>query len=149
MKKIILFIAFFSMLTKGFNQQVEEPKMELTKQEYLKKSKSQKTAGRILLGGGGILIGAGLLTNLSNGLGNLFVEESQKNSSGDIFTVLGVISIAGSIPLLISAGKNKRKALSLSVKNQPSQVLQNNRLYSKIIPSLTFKINLCPFNLTP
>ncbi len=130
------------MLTKGFNQQVEEPKMELTKQEYLKKSKSQKTAGRILLGGGGILIGAGLLTNLSNGLGNLFVEESQKNSSGDIFTVLGVISIAGSIPLLISAGKNKRKALSLSVKNQPSQVLQNNRLYSKIIPSLTFKINL-------
>ncbi|MBP6477320.1 MAG: hypothetical protein KA290_06350 [Chitinophagaceae bacterium] len=142
MKKIILFIAFFSMLTKGFNQQVEEPKMELTKQEYLKKSKSQKTAGRILLGGGGILIGAGLLTNLSNGLGNLFVEESQKNSSGDIFTVLGVISIAGSIPLLISAGKNKRKALSLSVKNQPSQVLQNNRLYSKIIPSLTFKINL-------
>jgi len=142
MKKIILFIAFFSMLTKGFNQQVEEPKMELTKQEYLKKSKSQKTAGRILLGGGGILIGAGLLTNLSNGLGNLFVEESQKNSSGDIFTVLGVISIAGSIPLLISAGKNKRKALSLSVKNQPSQVLQNNRLYTKIIPSLTFKINL-------
>jgi len=142
MKKIILFLAFFSMLTKGFSQQAEEPKMELTKQEYLKKSKSQKTAGRILLGGGGILIGAGLLTNLSNGLGNLFVEESQKNSSGDIFTVLGVISIAGSIPLLISAGKNKRKALSLSVKNQPSQVLQNNRLYSKIIPSLTFKINL-------
>jgi len=142
MKKIILFLAFFSMLTKGFSQQAEEPKMELTKQEYLKKSKSQKTVGRILLGGGGILIGAGLLTNLSNGLGNLFVEESQKNSSGDIFTVLGVISIAGSIPLLISAGKNKRKALSLSVKNQPSQVLQNNRLYSKIIPSLTFKINL-------
>jgi len=142
MKKIILFIAFFSMLTKGFNQQVEEPKMELTKQEYLKKSKSQKTAGRILLGGGGILIGAGLLTNLSNGLGNLFVEESQKNSSGDIFTVLGVISIAGSIPLLISAGKNKRKALSLSVKNQPSQVLQNNRLYTKMTPSLTLKIDL-------
>ena len=130
------------MLTKGFNQQVEEPKMELTKQEYLKKSKSQKTAGRILLGGGGILIGAGLLTNLSNGLGNLFVEESQKNSSGDIFTVLGIISIAGSIPLLISAGKNKRKALSLSVKNQPSQVLQNNRLYTKMTPSLTLKIDL-------
>ncbi|MBK8605497.1 MAG: hypothetical protein IPN82_01275 [Chitinophagaceae bacterium] len=142
MKKIILFIAFFSMLTKGFNQQVEEPKMELTKQEYLKKSKSQKTAGRILLGGGGILIGAGLLTNLSNGLGNLFVEESQKNSSGDIFTVLGVISIGGSIPLFISAGKNKRKAISLSVKNQPSQVLQNNQLYTKMTPSLTFKINL-------
>ena len=130
------------MLTKGFSQQAEEPKMELTKQEYLKKSKSQKTAGRILLGGGGILIGAGLLTNLSNGLGNLFVEESQKNSSGDIFTVLGVISIAGSIPLLISAGKNKRKALSLSVKNQPSQVLQNNWLYTKMTPSLTLKIDL-------
>ena len=142
MKKIILFIAFFSMLTKGFNQQVEEPKMELTKQEYLKKSKSQKTAGRILLGGGGILIGAGLLTNLSNGLGNLFVEDAKKNNSGEVLTVLGIISIGGSIPLLISAGKNKRKALSLSVKNQPSQVLQNNRLYSKIIPSLTFKINL-------
>ena len=130
------------MLTKGFSQQAEEPKMELTKQEYLKKSKSQKTVGRILLGGGGILIGAGLLTNLSNGLGNLFVEESQKNSSGDIFTVLGVISIAGSIPLLISAGKNKRKALSLSVKNQPSQVLQNNWLYTKMTPSLTLKIDL-------
>lgn len=142
MKKIILFLAFFSMLTKGFSQQAEEPKMELTKQEYLKKSKSQKTVGRILLGGGGILIGAGLLTNLSNGLGNLFVEESQKNSSGDIFTVLGVISIAGSIPLLISAGKNKRKALSLSVKNQPSQVLQNNWLYTKMTPSLTLKIDL-------
>ncbi|MBK7291723.1 MAG: hypothetical protein IPI78_16640 [Chitinophagaceae bacterium] len=142
MKKLILFLAFFSMLTKGFNQQIEAPKKELTKQEYLKKSKSQRTAGGIILGGGAILIGAGLATSLGNGLANLFEQEAKKNNSGDVLTVLGVISIAGSIPLLISAGKNKRKALSLSVKNQPSQVLQNNRLYSKIIPSLTFKINL-------
>ncbi len=130
------------MLTKGFNQQIEAPKKELTKQEYLKKSKSQRTAGGIILGGGAILIGAGLATSLGNGLANLFEQEAKKNNSGDVLTVLGVISIAGSIPLLISAGKNKRKALSFSVKNQPSQVLQNNRLYSKMIPSLTFKINL-------
>ena len=142
MKKLILFLAFFSMLTKGFNQQIEAPKKELTKQEYLKKSKSQRTAGGIILGGGAILIGAGLATSLGNGLANLFEQEAKKNNSGDVLTVLGVFSFAGIIPLLISAGKNKRKALSLSVKNQPSQVLQNNRLYSKMIPSLTFKINL-------
>lgn len=142
MKKLILFLAFFSMLTKGFNQQIEAPKKELTKQEYLKKSKSQRTAGGIILGGGAILIGAGLATSLGNGLANAFRLESPKNNSGDVLTVLGVISIAGSIPLLISSGKNKRRAFSLSVKNQPSQVLQNNRLYTKMTPSLTFKINL-------
>lgn len=130
------------MLTKGFNQQIEAPKKELTKQEYLKKSKSQRTAGGIILGGGAILIGAGLATSLGNGLANAFRLESPKNNSGDVLTVLGVISIAGSIPLLISSGKNKRRAFSLSVKNQPSQVLQNNRLYTKMTPSLTFKINL-------
>lgn len=142
MKKLILFLAFFSMLTKGFNQQIEAPKKELTKQEYLKKSKSQRIAGGIILGGGAILIGAGLATSLGNGLANAFRLESPKNNSGDVLTVLGVISIAGSIPLLISSGKNKRRAFSLSVKNQPSQVLQNNRLYTKMTPSLTFKINL-------
>lgn len=130
------------MLTKGFNQQIEAPKKELTKQEYLKKSKSQRIAGGIILGGGAILIGAGLATSLGNGLANAFRLESPKNNSGDVLTVLGVISIAGSIPLLISSGKNKRRAFSLSVKNQPSQVLQNNRLYTKMTPSLTFKINL-------
>ncbi|MEO5948422.1 MAG: hypothetical protein ABIP79_16515 [Chitinophagaceae bacterium] len=142
MKKLIVLLVFISMLTKAFNQQIDTSNMELTKQDYLKKSKNQKIAGRLLLGGGAILIAAGLTSNLSNGLENLFQQEAPKNNSGDILTVLGVISIAGSIPLLISAGKNKRKAISLSVKNQPSQVLQNNRLYTKMTASLTFKINL-------
>lgn len=64
MKKLIFLLAFFSILTKAFNQQIEAPKMEVTKQEYLKKSKSQIITGTILLSGGAILIGAGLSTIL-------------------------------------------------------------------------------------
>ena len=142
MKKLIFLIALFSILTKAFNQQNEAKKMEVTKQEYLKKSKSQIITGTILLSGGAILIGAGLSTILENGIVNLFEQDAKKNNSGEVLTVLGIISIGGSIPLFISAGKNKRKAISLSVKNQPSQVLQNNQLYTKMTPSLTFKINL-------
>lgn len=142
MKKLIVLVAFFSILTKVFNQQIDTSKMQLTKQEFLKKSKNQKLAGRIVLGGGGILIGAGLISNFSYGLDNVFQQEATKNNSGDILIVLGVISVVGSIPLLISAGNNKRKAISLSVKNQPLQFLQNNRLYTKMTPSLTLKINL-------
>lgn len=143
MKTLILFLAFFSMLTKGFNQQIEAPKMELTKQEYLKKNKNQKVVGAIFLGGGASLVTLGLAVNATDVLANLFVEESsRKSSGGNALIVAGIISIAGSIPLFISASANKRKAISLSVKNQPSEIIKNNRFYTKITPSLTFKINL-------
>ena len=109
MKKLIFLLAFFSILTKAFNQQIEAPKMEVTKQEYLKKSKSQIITGTILLSGGAILIGAGLSTILENGIVNLFEQDAKKNNSGEVLTVLGIISIGGSIPYLFQQEKINEK----------------------------------------
>jgi fructose-1,6-bisphosphatase len=52
MKKIIFVILLLLSLIRSFGQQQTSPAPSITKTDYLQKSKSQKTAGWILFGGG-------------------------------------------------------------------------------------------------
>jgi len=104
MKKMISLAVLLAVAVTSFSQQTE-PSPVLTKQDYLQKSKSQRTSAFILLG-----TGAALLAVAAPG-----------NVSFDILPILvigGGAAIVGSIPLFIAAGKNKRKAMSLSFKNE-------------------------------
>ena len=89
----------------------------------LQKSKKQKTAAWVLLGGGAGLAIAGMSiiskdasNDLSADLTTIFTlgfvaPEKQKHSAaGPILAIAGSAAMLGSIPLFISAGKNKRKA---------------------------------------
>ncbi|HEV8081349.1 MAG TPA: hypothetical protein VGP43_11585 [Chitinophagaceae bacterium] len=108
MKKIITYALFFFMVTSCFSQQTNLSQ-SLNRQEYLKKSKTQKTAAWILLASGTTLIGIGL----SNALGE---QSSFDHAITGIGTAgVGVLSIIGSIPLFIASGRNRKKAMNVSV----------------------------------
>ncbi|HSU27474.1 MAG TPA: hypothetical protein VLJ68_03775 [Chitinophagaceae bacterium] len=103
----------------------------LTRDEYLKKSKSQKIVGFVLVGVGT----AGLLL-MSGGNADL-------DAVGPI-VVVSAVAILGSIPLFIAAGKNKRRAktAAVSFNFQSTPTLQRNIVSFHRIPGLSLKINL-------
>ncbi|MFI5133156.1 MAG: hypothetical protein ACHQEB_02415, partial [Chitinophagales bacterium] len=108
----------------------------LTKQDYLLKSKQQKSTAKILLIGG-------ITSSLIMPFAWIF---TQKNDNGlNVFStifIVGLIAIPASIPLFIAAHQNKKKAMSLSLKNEKMQQLNKNGPVYKAVPSLSLTIQL-------
>lgn len=75
---------------------------------YIQKSKNQRTAGLVLLGGGVLLSGIGLLIGTNN------LDDAV---TGVVFMGVGALAGLGSIPLMILAHVNKNKA-KLMLSNQ-------------------------------
>jgi len=104
MKKIMVYFLLLALPVTSFCQKTNDS-VPVIKTDYLTKSKNQKTAAWVLLGGGTALIATG------------FIVGDSKNSSfddaamGALFAGVGVLSALGSIPLFIASGKNKRKAM--------------------------------------
>ncbi len=91
---------------------------------YSLKQKRQKTAAWICLGGGAAMTITGLILAENNAEGtikSIFTEEKNGSEegfvSGSLLTIVGGATSLASIPLFISAGKNKRKA-ALSIKGE-------------------------------
>jgi len=135
MKKIILFALLLILSATSFSQQTD-PSTPLTRADYLQKSKNKKTAAWVLLGGGTVLIGTGFL------IGARTESSFDDAATGGIIAVIGVISAIGSIPFFISAGKNKRKGLSMAFKNETAPQLLKSGLVRRSVPSLSLKIGL-------
>jgi hypothetical protein len=107
MKKIIVLQAIIVLLSLQLSAQ--------TKNDYLLKSKRQKTAAWILLGGGATLdfIGAyNLFTGLSE-VGN--GKHHHKIGTGISLMLISAIPIVGSISLFAKSAKNKRMAMSMAI----------------------------------
>ena len=66
MKKIIVFAMLMIISAASFSQQTK-PSPALTKQDYLQKSKNQKTIFYILAGTGGVMTTGGLIMGLKIG----------------------------------------------------------------------------------
>lgn len=130
MKKIftITLLLIFSVASYSQNTELSN---QLTKEDYLKKSKTQKTIGFVMLGGG-----AATLIAISSG-------NSDLNSLGTL-VVLGSGLVVGSIPLFIAAGRNKRKAKNVTTyfKFENTQFLKRTEISFQKIPSFAIKINL-------
>jgi len=135
MKKMISLALLLAVAVTSFSQQTD-PSLVLTKQDYLQKSKQQKTAAWIMLSSGAAMIGGGLAINLSGGI------LSGNGSKGLWLSYLGGATALASIPFFIGASKNKKKAAGLSFKNETIPQLQKNSFVFKMAPSLTLKINL-------
>jgi len=61
-------------------------------------------------------------------------------TKGTGLTTAGFFVAAGSIPLFIIAGKNKRKAAAVSFKNQLVPPMNNLSVVKRTVPSLNLKI---------
>ncbi len=134
MKKIIFFAMLLTVSAASFGQPTTEtPKVQA---DYLQKSKNQKTTAWVLLGGGAGLI---LLGDL---IGNSKESSFSDAGTGVIIAGVGALSMLGSIPLFIAAGRNKRKAISVSFKNETVPQLQNGSFIKRSVPSLSLEISL-------
>lgn len=116
-----------------------------TKDSYLLKSKHQKTAAWILLGGGTTLfIVGGIIA--SQGLADIFTLDPDKGSNtlgiGGVLAATGGAAMLGSIPFFIAASKNKYKAMQLTFINQPLPAIVKNMMGNTSVPSITLHLNL-------
>lgn len=151
MKKIIILPMLLILSATTFCQQ-SEPSPALTKQDYLTKSKKQKTAAWVLLAGGFALSTTSFLIATPKATEDyvsvftgLFTAQpiQQNNYTGEtILLVSGTVAMLSSIPLFIASGKNKRKAMSLTFKKETAPQIQNRSFVSRSVPSLSLKINL-------
>ncbi|MEO8109149.1 MAG: hypothetical protein ABI594_03910 [Ginsengibacter sp.] len=131
MKKITVCSMLLIFAASSFCQQIQKSSTLLTREEYLKKSRTQKTVGFVLLGAGAVA-----LLSVSGG----------NTDFGTLGTVVvaGGVSILASIPFFIASGKNKRKAnnASLAFKFEKSQTIQSTEIGFHSFPALSLTLNL-------
>lgn len=108
--KFLLLSLLLTVSTASFSQYADTTVTQLAK-DYLQKSNKQRTAGWILLGGGAGLTGIGIIVTATTALGDL-IEGDEGSSGGPILMFTGLVSMVGSIPLFLAAGKNRRKAMA-------------------------------------
>lgn len=113
--------------------QKNNPPQQLTKDDYLQKSKNQKTAGWIFRGSGAILMAGGLVWGVT----------TTDDAGPSALLVAGGACVITSIPLFMASKKNKNRAMEMGVGWQQSIQIENNNLVKKPIPSLTLRISLC------
>jgi hypothetical protein len=130
MKKIVAFTMLIAMSINSFSQQTDTLN-SLTKADYLKKSKGQKTAAWVL-------VGAGVTCFAIAAPGDVSFE------TAGTLVVVGGLAIVGSIPLFIASAKNKKKARSIStgfkMENAPS--IQRASLVNRSYPAVSIKLSL-------
>jgi hypothetical protein len=129
---LMILLAFFSLSAQ-------------TKDNYLLKSKHQKTAAWVMLGGGTTLLVAGGIIG-TQVVADLYSGQFQKanNNVGlaGILDITGGAAMLGSIPLFIASSKNKHKAMSITVTSQQMPALVQHITGTTFIPSVSLKFNL-------
>lgn len=153
MKKAITYAMLFAIPSLLFAQSTEKD-LPPVKTDYLKKSKNQKTAAWILLGGGFALTTTSILIatpkateDLAYGLGGLFVGQTEPQNDYTVENILfitGTAAMLGSIPLFIASKKNKKKAMNMTtdIKMEKATIFEQHSFVQSSYPALAFKINL-------
>jgi len=154
MKKLTTLLLLSSLFINCISQQTNLSP-SFTKKDYLNKSKNEKKTAWILAGGGLAMSSVTLAITANNGtdaISNFLVtvfnlstnnnDNDDKTSLAGVLFFIGAVSTITSVPLFISASKNKRKAMNMSFNNQPVPQMQNNSLVYRAIPSLKLKISL-------
>jgi drug/metabolite transporter (DMT)-like permease len=135
MRKLFICTILLLMITSSFSQQTN-PNQSPIRQDYLKKSKSQKTTAWVLLGGGFVVaVGASILDASS--------DWSKSETPYLVAIGTGSASMLASIPLFIASGRNKRKAMNASTYFEMRQnpIPTNRGLTLHSTPTLSVKFN--------
>lgn len=133
MKKMASLSLLLNMAITIFAQQNPIFVPGTTKQDYLKKSKSQKTAAWVLLGTGSLSV---LLAS---------IEENPNyggSSNRPLMAIGGLAAIGASVHYFIASGRNRKKAASISFRNQFVPQMNNGGLVNRPVCSSQLKIPL-------
>jgi len=145
MKKIMLTTVFAALMLLNFAQVSTPSNPPVSKADLLLKSKKQKTAAWVCLGGGLGLAGLGLILSVPKGADDLLslatLSQPQSNYTGEtILMIVGGAAVIGSVPLFTASSKNARKA-KLMVTNQKTAAGLSMAI-PKSITGLTVSISL-------
>ena len=132
-----------SFLLNGFCQLADsiQTKQPASKTLLLEKSKTQKTAGYILLGSGVIIGSIGFIRAMTE-LGGILDPEGTYHDD-NISAILGyggLVLTAGSVPLILAGRKNKRKAMNLSFKQERIFQLSNKGFVQARLPAIQLSL---------
>lgn len=118
----------------------------LTKADYQHKAKSQQTLAWVMLSSGFVSTTIGIIAGTKEvelQLYNLFsFEEPRKQRSVGAWFVVGGTLMVSSIPLFISASKNKQKATSAFFKMESQPLVRQGSFVKSSYPAIALKINL-------
>ena len=148
MKKIIICATMLIISAHSFSQQITAVKTELTKTEYLKKSKNQRATAWILVGGGTALFITGYLIVANNFADEIVTsvttgQDDKSTVAGTVMVLTGTAAMLGSIPLFIAAAKNKKRAMKTTTffKMEKAPVIRQGSFIQNSFPALSLKIN--------
>lgn len=143
MKKIICLM----MLT-GFSAcllcQEITPAVAVPDNYYLAKSKKQRTAGYVLLSGGAMLTVLSLIIPPGEReMEDIFLQQKVYTARYVAFFT-GIGTMAGSVPLFISSGQNRKRAFGITghLRIENAEKLQGYARVNTYYPALGIKISL-------
>ncbi|HLO83301.1 MAG TPA: hypothetical protein VK166_20200 [Chitinophagaceae bacterium] len=114
MKKLTCLLLFAATWFNSFSQIKDTAAARILKEDYLNKSKRQRTTGFVLLGIGAALTITGVLVINNNSDNPLDPNDVVNTTAGAGVFLIGAISSVASIPFFISSVSNKKKAMKLS-----------------------------------
>ncbi|HEV7621115.1 MAG TPA: hypothetical protein VGO09_05260 [Flavisolibacter sp.] len=141
MKKIMFLLVLLSCIINSFCQ-VTQPLVK-DKNFYFQKSKNQKTVAWVLLSGGvvAMVVSAAIsVSDMSFSLSNTYTPP--QSNGGEIVAVIGLAAALASIPVFISAAKNRRRSASVSFTNQKIWIEKLNGFAFTSQPTITLKVRL-------
>ncbi|HSF90126.1 MAG TPA: hypothetical protein VLA46_11950 [Saprospiraceae bacterium] len=139
MKSIMVCFAFFLLALNVYSQETA-PQLQLSSDQYLKKSKNQKTAAWVLFGVGttaiigGIAVSTGSQDDLSRTLNTAFV--------GAPLMLLGLTLDVISIPVFVAANRNKKRALDAvtTIKFETTPSWSEGTIRQSNVPTISVKV---------
>ena len=140
MKKIFILFLILAFSYRAYNQ-VDTPTVNRSIQpDYLKKSRNQKTVGWVFLGTGTAMIITGGLIGL-NSMATHPYGEKEGLTEGILLVATGIILDLASIPLFVTASQNKRKAATVSLKNDVAPKLVHGKIVQTPMPSISVRVS--------
>ncbi len=134
MKQFIILAFLFFVVGVTISTAQSNQNANILPTDYLKKSKHQKTAAWLLLGGGSIAWFAGVSKNMN--------QNDNIDGGGKGAMVIGGVAVLSSIPFFIMASKNKRKAASVSFKMEQSPYLKVAKRGNIYFPAVSYRLNI-------
>ncbi len=132
MIKFILIFSFAIATRQSFSQQTGQ---KVTAENYALKSKHQKTAAWVLLGGGTAIAGTALIVARNHA----FEDIASGRNRGEVWFYTGLGMMGASVPFFILSGKNARKATLAFSNEYVPKMSEENMVFHKI-PSLKLTI---------
>lgn len=139
MKTIMLCFTFFVMVINAHSQEIK-PDLQLTSEQYLKKSRSQQTTAWVLFGigtsaiVGGVAVSAGGQDELTKSLNTVFI--------GAPLMLLGLTLDIISIPVFVAADKNKKRSMEAvtTIKFEEVPSWSGGAVKQSNVPTMAIKV---------